>query len=203
MKYYQRILFSGLASLVLFSSGCTSSHVQRVAVEKQVDFSGRWNDTDSQMVADAMIDDCTSKAWQPMFLGQKSRPPVVIVGEIKNQSTEHINSEIFTKSLERSLINSGKVKFVASKTERLQVRDERDDQQEGETSPETIKRKGRETGADFILIGSINSIKDETKGRYVILYQVNLELVDLENSEKVWLGQHELKKIVGKSKYSL
>ncbi len=203
MKFYQGILFMGLVSLALLFGGCVSSNVKRVPVQKQVDFSGRWNDTDSQMVADAMIKDCTSQGWQPMFMGQKNRPPVVIVGQIKNQSTEHINSEIFTKSLERSLINSGKVKFVASKTERVDVRDERDDQQQGETSPETMKRKGRETGADFILIGSINSIKDETKGRYVIMYQVNLELVDLESNEKVWLGQHELKKVVEKSKYSL
>ena len=203
MKFYQGILFAGLASFALLSGGCASSNVKRLPVQKQLDLSGRWNDTDSQMVADAMIKDCTSQGWQPMFLGQKNRPPVVIVGQIKNQSTEHINSEIFTKSLERSFINSGKVKFVASKTERVDVRDERDDQQQGETSPETMKRKGRETGADFILIGSINSIKDETKGRYVIMYQVNLELVDLESNEKVWLGQHELKKVVEKSKYSL
>ncbi len=203
MKSYQAILWVGLTSLALLSAGCASSKVQRVSVDKKVDFSGRWNDTDSRMVADAMIKDCTTQAWQPMFLGQKNRPPVVIVGQIKNQSTEHINSEVFTKSLERSLINSGKVKFVASKSERVEVRDERDDQQLGDTSPETMKRKGLETGADFIVIGSINAVKDETKGRYVIMYQVNLELVDLESNEKVWLGQHELKKIVEKSKFSL
>lgn len=203
MNFYRAVFFTGLTALALFSAGCASSAVKRVSVEEKVDFSGRWNDTDSRMVAEAMIQDCTAQAWQPMFLGQKNRPPVVIVGEIKNHSTEHINSEVFTKSLERSLINSGKVKFVASKTQRMEIRDEREDQQLGDTSPETMKRKGRETGADFMVIGSINAVKDEKKGRYVIMYQVNMELIDLETNEKVWIGQHELKKIVEKSKFSL
>ncbi len=193
------IILTGMA----FLAGCASSHVQRVDVAKKVDFSGRWNDTDSQMVANAMIKDCTNQAWQPMFVGKMNRPPVVIVGDLKNQSNEHINTEVFTKDLERSLINSGKVKFVANKGERIQVRGERDDQQQGDTAPETMRRKGRETGADYMLIGSVNSIKDETKGRYVIMYQVNLELVDLETNEKVWIGQHDIKKVVEKNKYSL
>lgn len=203
MNSFRVVFFTGLTAVALFSAGCASSAVKRVAVEEKVDFSGRWNDTDSRMVADAMIQDCTAQAWQPMFLGQNNRPPVVIVGEIKNRSTEHINSEVFTKSLERSLINSGKVKFVASKVERIEVRDEREDQQLGDTSAETMKRKGRETGADFIVIGSINAVKDEKKGQYVIMYQVNMELIDLETNEKVWIGQHELKKVVKKSKFSL
>ncbi|MCB9757851.1 MAG: penicillin-binding protein activator LpoB [Candidatus Omnitrophica bacterium] len=203
MKRLQTVVFVVLAGVSVLFSGCASTKVKRIAVDKQVDFSGRWNDTDSQKVADAMIADCTMQSWQPMFLGQKNRPPVVIVGDIKNQSSEHINSEVFTKALERSLLNSGKVQFVASKTERFQVRDERNDQQDGNTSAETMKRKGQETGADFILIGSINSVKDETKGRYVVMYQVNLELIDLETNRKVWLGSDSIKKVVEKSKYSL
>jgi CRISPR/Cas system-associated protein Cas7 (RAMP superfamily) len=62
---------------------------------------------------------------------------------------------------------------------------------------------GKETGADFIVLGSINSVKDEVSGRYVILYQVNLELVDIETNQKVWIGQKNIKKSVKRSKYSL
>ena len=106
--------------------------------------------------------------------------------------------------MERALINSGKVRFVASRDERGGIREERLDQnREGFTDPETIKQIGKETGADFMLIGSLNSIKDETSGRYVILYQVNAEMIDLLTNEKVWIGQNHLKKVVTKSKYSL
>lgn len=186
---------------VLLVSGCTPT-VQRVEVDKTIDLSGRWNDTDSRMVAETMIQDCVSQGWQPMFQGQNNRPPVVIVGEIRNQSHEHINADVFTKDLERSLLNSGRVKFVADKFERTGVREERMDQQEN-ASAATRKQLKNETGADFMLIGSINSVKDEVRGKYVIMYQVNLELVDLESNEKVWIGEEKIKKVVEKSRYSL
>ncbi|MBU2062994.1 MAG: penicillin-binding protein activator LpoB, partial [Candidatus Omnitrophica bacterium] len=134
---------------------------------------------------------------------KNKREPVVIVDAVSNKSHEHISSQVFTKDLERSLINSGEIKFVASRDERKEVRTERDDQQTGLTAKETVKRKGFETGADFMLQGTINSVKDEIKGRYVILYQVNLELIDLTSNEKVWLGQKEIKKFVKKGKLSL
>lgn len=184
-------------------SGCSTTKVKRVDVEKVVDLSGGWNDTDARLVSEEMIEDCLHWPWYASFRGKNNRMPVVIVGEVMNRTHEHINAELFTKDLERSLIKSEKVKFVTSKNERVQVRDERNDQQAGMTNKETIKRIGQETGADFILIGSINSVKDELKSRYVILYQVNLELIDIENNEKVWIGQKDIKKVVTHSKFSL
>jgi uncharacterized protein (TIGR02722 family) len=196
------VLFVILATTAVLSGGCAAK-VQRVKVDKQVDLSGRWNDTDARQVSESMIADCTKQAWQPMFLGENKRLPVIIVGAVRNQSTEHINTEVFTKSLERSLLNSGKAKFVANKVERPQVREEREDQQMGDTDPATIRQMGREIGADYMLIGSINAIKDETKGRYVIFYQISLELVDIQTNDKVWIGEENIKKIVEKNKYSL
>ena len=185
-------------------AGCASHQVKRIAVEEVVDLSGRWNDTDSRLVAQEMIEDALSRPWVPEFRGSHKRSPVVIIGFVKNQSHEHINADIFVKDLERTLLNSGKVKFVASRNERNWVREERDDQNKGgNTDPETVKKMGKELGADFILIGSVNSVKDEVQSRYVILYQTNLEMVDLETNEKVWIGQRDIKKVVQKSKYSL
>jgi len=196
----------GLAVIaVSFSmAGCASTKVERVAVEKPVDFSGRWNDTDSRLTAQTIITDALSRTWVDDFREQEGRKPVVIVGTIKNQTEEHLNVDVFMKDMERALIDSGKVKFVASKEERGGVREERVAQnQDGFTNPETVTPMVQETGADFMLIGSVNSMKDETGGRYVILYQVNTEMVDLRTNEKVWIGQNHLKKIVTKSKYSL
>ena len=187
----------------VFVTGCASTKVKRIETDEPIDFSGRWNDTDSRLVAKEMIEDSLQSPWLREFTEKNRHAPVVIVGTVTNKSYEHINPELFTKNLERSLIKSGKVKFVASRSERGEIREEREDQHQGYTSPETRTRIGRETGADFMLIGSINSIKDETKGRYVILYEVNLELVDLETNEKAWIGQKDIRKVVTRSKYSL
>jgi len=192
----------GLIVVLGLVSGCGRG-VKRYGVDKTIDLSGRWNDTDSRLVAEEMIKDCLMRPWINRFDEKNDREPVVIVGTVVNRSHEHINSQVFTKDLEMTLLNSGQVKFVASKKERQEVRDERDSQQKGYTDEETIKATGLETGADFMLKGSINSVKDEIKGKYVILYQVNLELIDLTNNQKVWIGQKEIKKFVKKGKFTL
>lgn len=184
-------------------AGCASTKVTRTDVPKPVDISGSWNDTDSRLVANEMIEDAVSGRWVDNFLKDHGREPVVIVGQILNRSHEHIDAQVFIKDLERALINSGKVKFVASSSERVDVRDERLAQQEGFTNPATIKAIGMETGADFMLIGSINSVKDAESGRYVIMYQSNLELIDLTTNEKRWIGQKKIKKIVEKKRFGL
>jgi len=185
-----------------FLSGCSGT-VKRTELNKVIDLSGRWNDIDSKLVSEEMIKDCMDRPWLNDFENANNRPPVVIVGTVINRSHEHINSQLFTKDLEKSMINSRKIKVVASVPERRELREERDSQKEGFTQAESIKEHGYETGADFMLKGSINTVKDEVKGKYVILYQVNLELIDLTNNEKVWIGEKEIKKYVKKSRFSL
>ena len=196
-------IISGIFLSAVFFSGCSSApKVTRTNVDKTIDLSGRWNDTDSRLVAEEMIKDCLGRPWINTFHEKISRDPVVIIGTVVNRSAEHINSELFIKDLEKNLLNAGKVIFVANRQERSDIRDERNDQQSGETDPSTVKPKGKETGADFIIQGSINSVADEIKGKYAILYQVNLELVDLTNNRKVWIGQKEIKKLVERSQYT-
>jgi hypothetical protein len=110
---------------------------------------------------------------------------------------------VFVKNLERALINSGQVDFVASQEERQELREEKADMLEGFTDAETTKSISKETGADFMLKGTMNSIKDEVKGKYVILYQANLELIHLESNKKAWIGEKQIKKYVKRAKYGL
>jgi uncharacterized protein (TIGR02722 family) len=198
MKYLSTILLG----VVLIVSGC-STKVIREDVNKQIDLSGRWNDTDARMVAEEMISACLSSPWVNQFNIAAGRTPTVIVGTIKNNSYEHINSDVFIESLQRALTNSGRAIFVANKDERMDVRDERADQLEGNTEPATISQKGHETGADYMLKGSINAVQDAVKGKYVMFYQVNLTLIDMKTNQKIWLGQKEIKKQVLRPQASL
>ncbi|RMH97660.1 MAG: penicillin-binding protein activator LpoB [Calditrichaeota bacterium] len=185
-----------LAALLGVVLGCGSSRtVTRIDPETTTDLSGYWNDTDSRLVAQEMIQDVLSRPWLGRFQGQKGRLPVVIVGTIKNRTSEHIEVTTFIKDLERELINSGQVQFVASKEEREEVREERADQQDF-ASEETMKRFQEELGADFLLRGDISSIIDQEGGTQVKYYQVNLELIDIETNRKVWIGEKKIKKVV-------
>jgi len=200
-KVWIRLILTGL--LVWTMAGCASGpKVERRAVDETIDLSGRWNDTDSRLVAEEMIKDCLSRPWVEQFMathGQKT--PAVIVGRVRNKTSEHINVETFVKNLERALINSGRVMFVASSQERGQIREERVDMASNATR-ETVKSPGEEYGADFMLIGTINSIRDEIKGKAVMFYQVNLELVSLANNVKVWIGEKQIKKFIKRPRAS-
>jgi len=188
--------FLGLA-LVL--SACGGTSVQRMDAGEVKDVSGRWNDTDSRLVAEEMISDCLSRPWYAAASAKLGKNPTVIVGTVKNQSQEHINTDTFVEDLQRSLLNSGKVDFVAGKNERGEVRDERLDQ-DTNSSEETRKAHGQETGADFMLSGALNQIVDQEGGKAVVFYQTNLKMLDMKSNRIVWNGQKKLKKFVKRSK---
>ena len=187
-----------LVALALFVSGCATS-VERVDVDKTIDLSGAWNDTDSQLVSAEMMQDVLARAWLEDFARTKKRQPAVIVGEVRNLSHEHINVNTFVGDLERAMINSNRVQFVASSTERQEIRDERKDQDLNATEA-TRKAMGAETGADFMLKGTINTIIDVSGKTQLRFYQVDLTLISLVDNRKVWVGQKKIKKLVARSK---
>ena len=185
-------------AVALSASGCATS-VKRIDVNEVKDVSGNWNDTDSRLVAEEMMADCTTRPWAAKAKAAKGGAPTVIVGTVRNQSSEHIATDAFVENLQRALINSGEVEFVASKIERGEVRDERLDQ-DTNASEETRKEHGKEAGADFMLSGTINSIEDKEGGKAVLFYQVNLKLVNMKTNQIVWNGEKKLKKLVKRSK---
>lgn len=197
MRY---ITFLLLAGLVLLSACGGGISVKRIATTEVTDLSGRWNDTDSGLVSEKMVSDMLSRVWLANFMKKTGANPTVIVGTIRNMSTEHVNMEVFTKDIERELINSGQVQFVASKQEREGIREERNDQQIY-ASLETAKRLGQEYGADFVLIGTFKSVEDVIEGKKAILYSVDLELIDVENNLKAWIGNKKIKKFIKRGGY--
>jgi len=174
--------------------GCGGGkQITRLDPGSQTDLSGKWNDTDSRLVAEEMIRDCLSRPWLTEFAVAKGAKPVVVVGTIDNLSHEHISTETFIADFERELINSSQVRFIAAKDWRAEIRQERQEQQEF-ASRETMKKMRNELGADFILQGAIKSIIDQEGGKRVVFYQTDLELVNIETIEKVWIGQKKIKK---------
>lgn len=186
---------------IVVTPACKTT-VKRLDRDTIIDLSGGWNDTDARQISDDMVEDLVGHQWVQEHVTKYDKKPMIIVGPVRNQTTEHIQSEVITKELERALINSGRAGVVASSTERGGLREELMQQQTW-SSAETQKRLAAETGADYMLIGSINSIIDQSGKRAVIYYQANMELVHLESGEKVWMGNGEIKKYVKKPRIKL
>jgi uncharacterized protein (TIGR02722 family) len=191
---------AGLFLLLLGLSACgAETKVTRVDAGVVTDLSGRWNDTDSRMVAEAMVKEALDYDWLNNFSNSKHRRPVVVVGTVLNNSHEHINVQTFVTDLERELTNSQKVTFVAGKNEREEVRTERKEQAMY-AREDTQKAPGKEIGADYMMKGTIATILDEADGTKAMFYQVDLQMVDLESNAKVWFGQKKIKKVIEKKR---
>ncbi len=186
--------------LAVSAAGCASKTVSRVDTDTTIDLSGNWNDTDSRLVAEKIIDQALSGTWYTDYMQDEGKKPTVIVGTIRNKTTEHIPVTTFIGDIERAFINSNKVQVVATASEREEIRDERMDQGKF-ASDETIKKFGLEHGADDMLIGTVSSVIDQEGGTQVRYYQVDMTLVDIETNIKIWAGQQKIKKVVGRGKY--
>lgn len=194
----KQITIISLSVLIgLFMSSCLSSKrtVERISPDQQIDLSGRWNDTDSKMVAEALIDQVLNEPWIDKFRQQTGEKPVVIAGLVKNKSHEHINAETFVKDIEKAIVKNQSVRLVQAGEKREELRGERADQQNF-SSEATMKKWGQEIGADFMLHGTINSIVDNINNQKIVYYQIDLELSNLETNEIVWIGDKKIKKFI-------
>ncbi|MBY0309007.1 MAG: penicillin-binding protein activator LpoB [Phycisphaerales bacterium] len=191
-------LMAAAAFVPALSGGCAPRReITRVDPNTVVDVNQQWNDVDARATYQHMVQDALSRPWIDNFVSEHGgRRPVVVVGPVDNATQTYIDTKMFTTDIERELINSGKVRFVADKTQRDAVRDERIQAREW-ARPETQKQLKAETGADYIMLGRVMQDSPRTlDGRAgVQFYKVNLEVIDLETNEKVYIGTRELKKL--------
>jgi PBP1b-binding outer membrane lipoprotein LpoB len=162
------------------------------------DLSGYWNDIDANLVAAEMVKDCMARSWASDYQANEGgkKPIVKLMGVIKRTDDRNVNEQYFAKQLEKEMLNSGKVRVVAaSGQDDINVQER--SRQSKHASDETVKSQGNETGADFTLQTVINS-QNETDGagKSVRAYLVNMELVNVETNEKVWIGEKQIRKVV-------
>ena len=191
----RKILLLFVSVLIIFSS-CGSTNVRRVDSNRQIDLSGYWNDVDVRIVCDALINDCLSSQRVDQEIRSKGRTPTVIVGNFRNESAEHIDTEIISSIMETTIFNTGRLNFVAGGDVRDEIRVERQDQQ-NYSSASTTSAVHNETGADFMLTGTVRSIVDREGNRTVRTYFVSATLTSIETNERLWMGQYnEIKKVI-------
>ena len=174
--------------------------VTRINPNQQTDLSGKWNDTDSNLVARAMIQDCLSRPWASKYKEKTGKDPVIRLEPIKNRAPEHINTRFFTKQVEAEILNSGIAQVVADTEEAEGNRDEREDQAQ-HASDETAKSQGNETGSDFLLKGWILTENDALGGQEVRAYVTTMELMNSETNIKVWMKVHKIKKVINRASH--
>jgi penicillin-binding protein activator len=188
-------VYACLSILLLLLISCQTRHVTRIDPATSIDLSGRWNDVDSRKVADQMIYELFNTPGFQNYTKEKNRKPVIVVGQIRNKTSEHIDADNFIKKFEVVIHNSNIADLVESGEFRDKLRVERAEQQDY-ADPSTIKQWGKELGADVMLFGDITSETDTYNNKRVVNYITTLYLTDVETNKRIWFGQNEIKKYV-------
>ena len=188
---------------VVFVNGCGKSvEVARVDSGKEIALTDKWNDEDSRLVAEEMINDMLSYPWISQFNQRfPGKEPLVTVQRVRNKSHEHIAVDTFVNDIKRAVIRSGKAGFIATLEERQDTRAELADQ-DMNASADTRMEMGEEDGANFVLSGTINSIVDQLDNQRVTYYQVDLKLINLQTAREVWNGSKKIKKFMERKSFS-
>jgi len=193
---------------VLAFPACVSSSpgVKRVDPGSQIDLSGYWNDTDVRIVCEALVKNLLNSPNVEQAIKAKAgnipggKKPVVLVGKFRNESDEHIDTALIASIMEAAIFNSGKLDFVAGGRTRDEIRAERQDQQSN-ASEATAAALAKETGADFLLTGTVRTIIDRADNMTVRTYFVNAEMSNIETNQRMWMGQNsDIKKIITRAK---
>lgn len=157
--------------------------------------------TDLQMIAAKMVDDML--VFPPVVQMTASRRPVAFVDTIKNKTTEHIDTESITDTIQSKLINSGKFRFV-DMTVVERVRQQLDYQaNSGMVDEATAVAMGRQIGAEFMLYGNMSSIVKRDGSTKDVYYKFTLKLMNLQSGIIEWSGEKEIRKTRNKSLFGL
>ena len=179
-------------------SGCAakSKYVEPAEVRDNPALS--FNPNDLQMLAERMAQ---SLIDTDIFKGKEK--PIVRITELRNKTSEHIDTKAITDKVRTALVKSRKVRFVADKKEDYarkdqlnEFKDQNDPNGLGAFMDENAKLKiGKMKGPKFHLFGEIISISNSNSDGKDVYYKMTLSLLNLEEGLLDWSEEKELRKI--------
>lgn len=158
-------------------------------VQRENLLNDQWSETDMQ---NAVKDLVASLVSHPSIANAKT-PPVVMVTQLQNKTSEHIDTQNIMDMFRVELMNSGRVEFI-DKEARQDIKDEYDYQNSGVVSEETKKGPGGQIGADFIVNGRMDSIVQEVGKDKTVYYKMTMNLTNLKTSKMVWSNYKQMRK---------
>lgn len=200
MNLFSKITFLTFGTVAFLAIGCksTPAPVHREDPNKDSTLSTRFGMSDARITATQLINDCLAREingrnWTDVYRAEhQGRNPIIAVGEVVNKTDSRIQTQQVTTRVEEELLNSGRVRVIAERDLREQLRIERTDTKF--TDPAFIKKVQAEHAADYILTGEILYAFETDGTRERADYQVAMQLIDLETLQKVWIRSAEVAK---------
>ena len=128
---------------------------------------------------------------------------LVYMGSVDTRTSEHIDTQGITDSIQVKMLGSGKFRIVAGEQGQGEIGDQvRFQQGSGRVDPDTARAFGKQLGADVVIYGTLRSI-DKHKGRSIesggvakddVYYQFVLSCTNIDTAEVMWMEEAEIRK---------
>lgn len=165
-----------------------------------------WGSTDLQTFSSKMVKSLIDSP-QLAFLNSAGKGDdkriIAYMGGVRNETSEHINTEAVTDSIRTELLQSGRFRFVADRYGQGEIGEQvRFQQESGRVNPEMAKQFGKQLGADVVIYGALRSIEKrksrslESAGQKTedVYYQFVLNCENIETGEIIWSDKGEIRK---------
>lgn len=148
----------------------------------------RFSENDMQLIAKKMIQSMAGSD----IVGSNGAP-VVMVGKMRNRTSEHIDMTMLSDKVRTQLIQSGRFRF-ADVMNRRDIAEEYEYQQSGYVDPDQAKGPGSQTGAEYLLTGTLTANVQQAGRNKLIYYKATFQLTNLLTSEIAWTDEKEIRK---------
>ena len=188
-----------LALMGGYFGGCATFKAERVneekADEKAMEITDKWVDGDTIRVIDGTLKQIYEHArFKRIRKKSKKDEFKLFVAEIQNNTSE---AYFPVKDLEDALLMklSNSEEFVLiDAAAREKLLKEVTYQNDGMVDPAQAKKIGKQSGADMIIVGTVNMKPETRDGKTIKTYTVNFHLTDLETGEEVCRTREKINK---------
>ncbi|MCM0606424.1 MAG: penicillin-binding protein activator LpoB [Xanthomonadaceae bacterium] len=149
----------------------------------------KFNEADMQTMSETIVKamiDCPA-------IKEAKKKPTVIMDRVQNRTEEHIDTKSMTDKIRTALIKSGKVRFV-NREERETLEGEYAHNESGAVSRETMKKRGKQIGSDYIFNGAMATNIQQMGNDKFIYYKLTMNLTNTEESTIDCTEEREVRK---------
>ena len=182
------------AALIAVTTGCATqsptlgsgnvSYGDAKAVET---VSNEFGSTDLQMIAESMA---RSLMQHPAMRDR----PLITVAEVKNKTSEYIDTRNITNSIKTQLMKGGARFATDNSTMDAQTDELMRQNQSGLYSKAKSAKVGKMQGAKYLLTGEITSIVKKNSDTKDVFYKFTLMLKNVEEGIDEWQDEKEIRK---------
>ena len=149
----------------------------------------KFNENDMQLMANTMVNSLIEYEQ----IKNSSDRPIIMVGKVRNRTSEHVDMKALTDKIRTALIRSGKFQF-SDKDAREELAEEYEYQNSGFVNSETAKSRGNQASVNFIITGDLSSNVQQVGKDKVVYYKLNVNLVDVDKNIITWADEREVRK---------